>query len=230
MNIQDIINWCDKHAENGEELAINWEGGGDSGWVYFTIDGESCTEPEAEYLVDKMHDELDYGSWAGEYSANGSATYDPESKSFDGVDWYSEEEYRTHELQIPIEFTIPKKYYFEVLRVELENVIEEGNVTISANTRNGFINEELVALVSDLEKSLVEKIEKAFDEELPSIERSGYQTVRYDEKEIEEASTTDPDNYVFKIEELEYITQNDTDTAVSISLTDLLEMLRDTEL
>ena len=38
---KSIVQWCKDQADQGNELTMKWEGGGDSGWVYFEIDGES---------------------------------------------------------------------------------------------------------------------------------------------------------------------------------------------
>ena len=94
FSIQQIIDWCDKMTAEDKRPILKWEGGGDSGWVYMEDeDGERLDDvPEAEWLVDKMYDELDYGSWAGEFSANGAAEYSVESKCFEGTDYYSEEQ------------------------------------------------------------------------------------------------------------------------------------------
>mgnify|MGYP003335272251 CR=1 FL=1 len=37
-----LIDWCDQQVADGHDLKLHWEGGGDSGWCYFTIDGENA--------------------------------------------------------------------------------------------------------------------------------------------------------------------------------------------
>ena len=83
MKIEDVIKWCDKKTTEGSKIAICWEGGGDSGWVYMEVDGAQSTDPEAEWLVDRMYSVLDYGSWAGEFNASGRAEYDIKTKIFE---------------------------------------------------------------------------------------------------------------------------------------------------
>ena len=53
-----------------------------------------------------MDNELDYGSWAGDFSANGEAVYDSKEKAFVGTDYYSETESVPVKVSIPI--NIPK--------------------------------------------------------------------------------------------------------------------------
>jgi hypothetical protein len=38
---KSIIQWCKDLHEAGNDLTMKWEGGGDSGWIYFEI-GRSC--------------------------------------------------------------------------------------------------------------------------------------------------------------------------------------------
>lgn len=76
-----VAQWCDEQVKNGHTLTLKWDGGNDSGWVYFELDGEELTNEYTEKLVDYCYSELDYGSWAGDFSANGEAEYDPKRKS-----------------------------------------------------------------------------------------------------------------------------------------------------
>lgn len=48
----------------------------------FEIDGEKEDNEFTNTLVDLMYDELDYGSWAGEFSASGTAILQPRNKVF----------------------------------------------------------------------------------------------------------------------------------------------------
>ena len=72
-----VKEWCDQQVAEGKELTLRWEGGGDSGWVYFELDGSQVENEYTEKLVDYCYDVLDYGSWAGEFDATGEATYNP---------------------------------------------------------------------------------------------------------------------------------------------------------
>jgi len=88
---KSIVQWCKEQYEQGNELALVWDGGGDSGWCYFEMDGDTVENEYTEALVDHMYDTLNYGSWAGEFQANGRAIYDPETNSFEGTDYYGED-------------------------------------------------------------------------------------------------------------------------------------------
>ena len=141
---QSLIKWCDKQVAEGKKLEICWEGGGDSGWVYFQIDGKNVGEvniPEISTLVDRMYDELDYGSWAGEFSANGSAEYNPELKAFIGIDNYSESE--TSDFKKDIEIIIPKSLWFDAVRYSIEDSDpdeQDVQTDFQFQIRNGFLS------------------------------------------------------------------------------------------
>ena len=83
-----VLEWCKEQVAQGHELKICWEGGGDSGWCYFQIDGEEANNEYTDHLVNSMYSELDYGSWAGEFTATGEATFDPSENAFVGIDDY----------------------------------------------------------------------------------------------------------------------------------------------
>jgi len=56
VKIKDVITWLDKLSDEGKNIQICWEGGGDSGWVYFQIDGEQVADnPMIDLLVDRMY-------------------------------------------------------------------------------------------------------------------------------------------------------------------------------
>lgn len=231
MTINDVIKWCDEQSQDGKEVSICWEGGGDSGWVFMEVDGEQPSADEADWLIDKMCDILDYGSWAGEFNASGRATYDSESKTFDGEDIYSEDE--TDVLTLSgndvILIKIPKKFYFETLTVEFENVLDGGGVDIRPRIRNGILSKELIELCKSLEKEVEEKAYDLLNENTKS-EWSGYHTLDFGKQDIKEAGEIDPDFYVFEITELEYMTQSEDVRGVSIDLNEYAEELNDTEL
>ena len=110
-----LVEYCDNLVKEGKELALNWEGGGDSGWVYFTVDGKEDDSDEIRRLIDACYEVLDYGSWAGEFSANGEATYNPKTKCFEGVDNYGEDTTETHRCKIDI--VVPERLWFDSIEV-----------------------------------------------------------------------------------------------------------------
>lgn len=231
MTIQDVIKWCDEKSQDGVEVAICWEGGGDSGWVYMEVDGEQPSAEEVDWLVNKMCDILDYGSWAGEFSANGRAIYDPETKMFEGDDVYSEDTNESLELKEDqvIEIRIPKKYYFEELVLELDNVLDGGGVALTPRVRNGMLNDELLTLCESLQDEIRDKAKDLLQENVNS-EYSGWQVEEWDEESIEEAAKEDPEFYVFKLASLDYVGYEETITGVVIDLNEYAEQFNDEEL
>lgn len=182
--LKDLMNWCDAQVAEGKLLEIKWEGGRDSGWVYFEIDGEQTSEPEAEALVDMMIDQLDYGSWAGEFSASGTATYDPITKSFQGTDNYSEEEYKDFDCHIT--FKIPKHIPFDEMWLEAK---EGSTCSVNFTLANGFRHPDTNAVETVLQSLLtkdflkvLEQVEGSTDEELSG----SYQSHRFDRKDLKE--------------------------------------------
>lgn len=228
MKVEDVIKWCDEQSQNGNEVAICWEGGGDSGWVYMEVDGQQPSTEEADWLVDRMCDILDYGSWAGEFNASGRAIYDSETKVFEGDDIYSEdtnEEIELKDDQI-IKIKIPKKYFLEELRVEFENILDGGDVTITPIVRNGVINSELPVLCKSMEEEVAEKARNIL-ENATSSEYSGWQTEDFVISELEDE---DPDNYIINITRLEYTGYSEDIRGVFIDLNEYAEELNDEEL
>lgn len=150
---KSIIQWCKTLHEAGNELTMKWEGGGDSGWVYFEIDGDSTDNEYTRALVDQMDTTLNYGSWAGEFNASGTAVYNPETNSFEGTDFYGED---TSEV-LDVDFTVrvPKKLWFDTLHVEVEvNYDETPQMSVRLLLKNGFLTEEHTNFCSNLETDL----------------------------------------------------------------------------
>ena len=182
--LKDLMNWCDAQVAEGKVLEIKWEGGGDSGWVYFEIDDEKTSEPEAEALVDMMCNQLDYGSWAGAFSAEGSATYNSIDKSFQGEDSYSEEEYKDFDCHIT--FKIPKNIPFDEVWIEAQ---EGHHCSVNFTLVNGFRHPETHNVEASLELLLSkeflrvkEEVEGSTDEEIAGC----YQSHRFDRENLKE--------------------------------------------
>jgi hypothetical protein len=119
----NLLRWCKEQVEAGRELKLCWEGGGDSGWAYFQIDGQTVENTFTEKLTDMMYAELDYGSWAGEFSAQGEATFDADIKAFVGTDYYSETANTSIESDIIV--SVPKDIWFDNIRISVD--IQEGD-------------------------------------------------------------------------------------------------------
>lgn len=160
----ELIKWCDVQIADGHILSMHWEGGGDSGWCSFRIDGEDIPWNEEEgpirNLLDLMYDLLDYGSWAGEFSAFGEAIYDPEEKAFVGVDKYSED--YTAEYPCNIEVRVPKKLWFDSMEIQIEGE-ENPNISVAFLITNGFLTDEHDQWIPEFESSFAEKVYEVID-------------------------------------------------------------------
>lgn len=162
MEKKSIVQWCKTLHEAGNTLSLKWEGGGDSGWVYFEIDGQSTDNEYTRALVDQMDNTLDYGSWAGEFSASGSAEYDAESNSFIGTDFYGEDENEV--LDVDFTIKIPKKFWFSTFHIEIERDYDDHtNVAASFLIKNGFLSQEHKDFCSNLEQELIKDFDDVFD-------------------------------------------------------------------
>jgi hypothetical protein len=162
FTLQQLLDWCDKKAAEGKQLDIVWDGGGDSGWVYFEIDGTTVENQYADALVDYINDELDYGSWAGEFTASGKAVYDPTTKQFEGTDYYSEDENEV--LDTDIKLVLPKSLWFDTVHVEVECHQEEScRINVSALVKNGFLTPKHSEICSNLEKELQDEFDNIIE-------------------------------------------------------------------
>jgi hypothetical protein len=155
---KSIVQWCKDQADQGNELTMKWEGGGDSGWVYFEIDGDSTDNEYTRALVDQMDTTLDYGSWAGEFNASGTATYDAEKNAFEGTDYYGEDE--SEVLDVDFTVRVPKKLWFDTLHVEVESNYDEGpQMSVRTLIKNGFLSDQHTEFCSTLEEVLKDEFE-----------------------------------------------------------------------
>lgn len=217
ISIQEIIDWCDKQAAEGLEIKLCWEGGGDSGWVFFKVDGEQAEGEEIEALVDMMYNILDYGSWAGEFSANGEAVYDPVTKCFEGTDYYSEDDYQSSRLTTPFTFSIPASFGFDSIEYNLEgNFQDDFIVDVTFNIVNGFITPELRMLADEISKAIKDKI----IEEFKDIDVSYFST---HELANRHEMLLEKNYVVFEILETSYSVYNTEEKGVTIDLKERLE-------
>lgn len=201
ITTKSLVQWCDEQVAAGKEIGIGWEGGGDSGWVYFMIDGRqvdgSQTTDEMDQLVDMMDDQLEYGSWAGEFSASGEAIYSPKEKAFIGIDNYGEDDTEYWECDIPLR--IPKHLWFDSIEYNLED--DEVNAQFAFIVRNGFLTEEHQKFVTEMESYLEEKVNAEVSRFIAKSDaefRSIWQNDRIDRDQF----TEEGDYLVYTIAEL----------------------------
>lgn len=218
FTFQQLMDWCDKKAAEGAELAIKWDGGNDSGWVHFEVDGADCNEPEAECLVDMMYDQLDYGSWAGDFSADGEAIYNAETKVFEGIDYYNETEYT--KASANIEIRVPKHIPFATLAFQTDG--EDVSTSVQFDVRNSFVHPDTNAIQVILEEHLHTEIEKAINEDL-KVTRHEYEGCYGDYTIPREDFKVDGDELVHVLTLVDYSFFNTTERSMIINLAELLE-------
>ena len=190
-----VLEWCNKQVDEGNELKICWSGGNDSGWTHFQIDGEDVDNEYTEYLVDRMYEVLDYGSWAGEFEATGEAVYNKENQSFEGIDYYSEDETMTHGCNIVIQ--VPKDLWYDNLSISIEG--DDGERTrIGARfgVKNGFLSVDHIIFIQDIEDKMEQEVDAVINDFINNS------TTDY--RSIWETINLEPKNGVVKGDFLEY--------------------------
>jgi hypothetical protein len=217
LSIKEILDWCMKKTEEGSEVVLQWDGGGDSGWVHLEVDGTDSSDPEAEALVDMMYDQLDYGSWAGEFSASGEAPFDPETKMFQGIDYYTETD--STNAKASIEIRIPKHIHFDDIDIETQD--EDCTVNVTFGIRNGFDHPDTESVAKKLQEMLSEEIMEAAKADVDDEDEidgfwENYQIFRTD-------FTEDGDDLVYTLEDIVYSKRETSENHVEIDLQQLLE-------
>lgn len=199
---QELIKWCDEQTEMGNKLAIRWEGGGDSGWAYFTINGEQVDHvKETDHitkLLDLMYDCLDYGSWAGEFSADGEATYDPKQKAFVGVDYYCEDD--DYNWKCQIEIRVPKSLWFDSLEYMIED--EDVKVSTAFTVRNGFLTPEHEIVTEILNEKLAEAVQEEITKFQDAPGTPEYRSMWEDDAITRSLFKEDGDDLVYILDEI----------------------------
>jgi len=216
---KSILTWLDEQANQGNKLTIVWEGGGDSGWCYFEINGEQVENEYTEALIEYMYDNLNYGSWAGEFQANGRAVYNPETKSFKGTDYYSEDGHDNMETEIKI--SVPKSFWFDTFHIEIECYNDETpNVATSFLVKNGFLTQQHEDFCSNLDEVLRDDFDALFND---YEERNGVDEFRgcHDSWIINRADFTEEnDNLVFTIKNVQIQVAESSDRDIVLEITD----------
>ena len=163
-----ILEWCDAMVAKGHKLSLTWDGGNDSGWVEFKIDDEDPKEENqyTESLKNYCYDTLDYGSWAGDFSASGEAVYEPKQKAFIGLDNYSTEEVVNEDIKVFLR--VPKDVWFDGLSIQVEesqgHVYKEG-VEVELLVQNGFTTDRHAKVASEIATAVIEAFDRELDED-----------------------------------------------------------------
>lgn len=207
--------WCNKKHAEGVTLNMHWDGGGDSGWVDFQIDGDSTEEDQAfiDFLTEKCYNELDYGSWAGEFSASGDAEFNPTEGAFVGTDYYSEDDGETVECELRIE--IPKDLWFDSLEIMIQD--EEIDVSVDMIIRNGFKTDAHTAAETALSKTIETQVQEIVNDAIKykSIEfRSMWEEISLSKSDF----TEEGNNVVHIVKEITIGTFQSEDRHIFIPL------------
>jgi len=220
---QQLIDWCDKMASEGKNPVIKWEGGNDSGWCYMEDeDGDRLdSHPEADALMEHMYDTLDYGSWAGDFSASGEAPYNTETKCFEGTDYYSESDNTNCPAEIRIE--IPAFIPFDRLEIQTED--QECQVSCDIALDNGYVHPAAHDVMTSLEHQLTDEIPAAVDKH--------YEEERLDKNEFDSfwhhyvidrnEFKREDDMMVHTLKQVHFSVQNTTDKNICVDLKDMLD-------
>lgn len=155
---KEIIDWCNQTVDDGKELKFTWEGGGDSGSADLLLNDNSVeVVGYSDVLLNGIYEELDYGSWAGEFFASGEAIYSKEEQAFVGIDDYSEDDTIPHECQIVL--SVPSKLWYDTINVRIEGDYGESlHIEVNFAVKNGFLTQEHREVANLLEDELSEKI------------------------------------------------------------------------
>jgi hypothetical protein len=215
---KSILKWIEDLDKQGKELSIGWEGGGDSGWAYFQIDGDNVDNEYTEAILDYMYSELNYGGWAGEFNASGTAIYDVPTRKFEGTDYYGED--GNDVLDTTIIINVPKKLWFDTLHVECEsNYDETPNISVQFIVKNGFLLQEHSDICHNLEEVLKDDFDALFStyESTDSCEFRGCN----DSWILERKDAVEEDDMlVFTITKVEINTIDTSERTVVLTLTD----------
>jgi hypothetical protein len=211
---KDILAWCIDQHNQGLSVTLEWDGGGDSGCVNWT--GDSEENAYTDYILDMCYDELDYGSWAGEFSAHGTAEFDPEEKAFIGEDLYSEDEYVDHEINL--EIPIPKNIQFDDFHFEIDCPHdEECNFSASITLANGFNLPTTNAYLANLEVELAEKVNENMTD---YSQKTGDEYIRCYQTEVipRHGFSENCDNLVYTLSEITYTVESTMSKNIFINL------------
>lgn len=211
--VKSIIEWCNYEHENQGELKLVWEGGNDSGWAHFEIDDREVDNEYTRALVDRIDDVLDYGSWAGEFSANGEAIYDPTTRTFNGIDFYSEDDIEAIDSDITIK--IPKALWFNSLIVECEaNYDDRCTVNVRFIVKNGFLTDTHSVFCTALQETLESEFDHLFDTHGEVRNCNDVWTLDRDN------ATDDGENLVFTIKQVQITVNDEQEIPIVLELDD----------
>lgn len=154
--MKDLKERLDELVKEGNEIRVTWDGGNDSGTITVYVgDKELDYGDELESgISDVIDGALDYGSWAGDFSAHGEVTYDSEQGAFVGDGYETLSDYTSTDCEI--EFKVPKALNFDSITIETTGDWDYDpiHVTCRFNISNGPVFEEHINLQIELQDIL----------------------------------------------------------------------------
>lgn len=155
-------------ADGVEEIRVTWEGGNDEGSFSLFVDDKEVTidynKKDGTYeLVDFIADEIGYGSFAGDYNANGEVIYDVKQGAFVGTDDCEMLEDYNYDFKKPLVFPILKELWFDSVSVEISGYSEDMDISVRLSISNGPVFEEHMDFESNAVKVLEKEIYRLFD-------------------------------------------------------------------
>lgn len=161
MTIKNLIEKFQEYFKNNPEIYSTqigkFDGGNDSGGVYFDTEkiGITLTEAEENLLYDLCDNALDYGSWAGDFSAAGEINYNKDNEiTIEGneINYYNSVVIHTELFNL----NIPSDFYFD--SIELYIAVNYGNTDygVDFNINSGFETKEM----EQWKENIIERLEE----------------------------------------------------------------------
>ena len=206
------------------DICLEWEGGNDEGSYTLMIGGEDVNvynkpnESDEYQLLDALAAELGYWGFAGDYSVNGSISYDGSTECFVGEDSMEDNAEKTLFLSDSIKVKIPNQLWFDSISLNVSGHAECMDVSFRFVIQNGPVCSEHVELEKKFENFVGDSIFNALKEESGSYVGE-INSVYVDKEVTKDDMKQDGDgNYVFSIEKVIYYEYQVQDNTYSISI------------
>lgn len=203
----------DALAAEGKEIKITWEGGSDSGGYSLFVDGQQGGYGDdidimSDDVIDIISDSIGYGSWDGDFSADGEVIYNADEGAFIGEGKDTESEYGSL-VDIAIEIKIPRVLNFDTFEINTEGTFcwDEFVATCTFSINNGpvfpehtMVEDNMETYLRELITHILETDESCKDEEIGWVGNE-YSIPR-------EFFTEDGDDLVYVIDSLDFSYNN----------------------
>lgn len=208
MKKQNLKQRLDSLSKEGKEVKVSWEGGNDSGGFTVFVDNKELPygdDFETE-ILSQVEYRLDYGSWAGDFYADGYVIYKHEEEAFVGEGKDVTTDYITTVLkENPIEVRVPKMLNFDSITIDIEGNASDDDVRckVSFRIENGPVFEEHLSYEEKIENIMIKSVEdlvKSIDTSDGGEVNSVYNDWIIRRDEMEE----DGDDLCFYIREVSY--------------------------